>query len=1129
MDYRILGPLEVCDGDRRLELGGEKQRALLALLLLHSGEVVQVDRLIDDLWGERPPPGAPKALQAHVSRLRKALDCRPGASPETDGYRATTSSADVLVTRGHGYMLRVAPGELDLERFRSVVEEGRQALAAGDPAQAAERLRAGLALWRGPPLADFTYETFAQAPIADLEELRLGAVEARIEADLALGRHDQLVGELAALVRQNPLRERLRMQLMLALYRCGREAEALDAYQEYRRGLGEELGLDPSPRLQELETAILHRDPWLELPRASPGRAEVAASVSPLRRTVRARQPKWLAFGGLVVIAVAVVAVVLSGGNTAASPAAIAGNSVGAINPADNEINAVVPVGSSPSSAAVGAGALWVANYSDDTVSRIDPATHAVQTIQAGATPSGIAVGGGAVWVANNLGGSVSRIDPTVNRVVQTITVGNGPSGVAVGDGSVWVTNSSDGTLGRIDAVTGAVRDTIALGGGATGVAAGLGGVWVTDEANGRVLRVDPQTDQVTQAISVGNGPGPITVDSSSVWVANSLDGTVSRIDPQTNQVTSVIPVGQGPAAIVPGAGGVWVANEFAGSVARIDPATDTARTIKVGNRPQALATTGGLVWVGSGAAGRSHRGGTLTAVGSVPLGSLDPAQAYQPAATSLTNDGLTAFKRVGGSDGAQVVPDLATSLPTPTNAGSTYTFQLRRGVRYSNGAPVRPEDFRRAIERDFKLSDALAPAYYANLLGGRACVAHPSRCDLARGIVADDVAGTVTFHLVAPDPELVDRLAVWDAVAIPAGTPNHDVGLHPIPATGAWEVASATPSELRLARNPYFHEWSRAARPDAYPDNMVVRLGASPSQELTAVERGSADYTADGPPPARLGEVQTRFASQLHIDPGDNVDELVLNTSVPPFNDLRVRQALNYAVDRAEIARLVGAGAEPTCQFLPPYIAGYKRYCPYTQQPDNSGVWRRPDLAAAERLIATSHTRGTPVTVWSLGIGGDESGVGQYIVSLLDRMGYPTRLRNPVSDNNSADGRFADSRTKAQVAVIQYFPNYPAPSEYIKWFLSCQNFIPESMASPNWAEFCDPALDAQIGRAVAAEGTNSPGAPGVWAKADRIVTDQAPLVPLVDPTAVDFVSRRVGNYQYNPQLGVLLDQLWVR
>jgi peptide/nickel transport system substrate-binding protein len=330
------------------------------------------------------------------------------------------------------------------------------------------------------------------------------------------------------------------------------------------------------------------------------------------------------------------------------------------------------------------------------------------------------------------------------------------------------------------------------------------------------------------------------------------------------------------------------------------------------------------------------------------------------------------------------------------------------------------------------------------------------------------------------------------------------------------------------LARNPYFHEWSRAARPDVYADQQVGLAAASPSQELTAVERGSADYTLDGPPTARLGEVQTRFASQLHIDPSDHVDQLVLNTSVAPFNDLRVRRALNYAIDRAEVARLVGAPAQPTCQFLPPYIPGYKRYCPYTLGPNTAGIWRAPDLATAERLISASHTRGTPITVWMIGVFGDPSRIGQYVVSLLDRLGYTANLRNVEADN-TAPGRFADSRTKAQVAITPYFPNYPAPSEYINWFLGCQSFVPDSTGNANWAEFCDPRLDAQIRGAFAAEEANSPAAPSMWAAADRIVTDQAPLVPLVNPSAFNFVSRRVGNYQYNPQLGVLTDQLWVR
>jgi YVTN family beta-propeller protein len=497
MDYRILGPLEVRRDGRTVRLGGDKQRALLAILLLHAGEVVSSDRLIDGLWGERPPLTALKALQVHVSRLRSAL-ARDGDSPNdvSDG---------VLVTRGHGYLLRVGTGERDLDRFRSQVEEGRKTLAAGDANRAAGLLRAALGLWRGPPLADFTYEAFAQRPIAELEELRVGAIEERVEADLALGRHEQLVGEVRALVDENPLRERFRGQLMLALYRCGRQAEALEAYQEFRRGLAEELGLDPSSSLQRLEAAILERDPSLDAPAAAPPPAEPARYERPRHWVARAPRRWGLPAAGLVLIAAAVGAALfvwLNGGGP--TPSVIAADSVGEISPS-GALGAVVPVGSSPSSVAASAGAVWVANYNDGTVSEINEATHAVgETIPAVSTPSGIGVGFDAVWVANNFDGTVSRIDPAVDKVVQRVTVGNGPSGVAVGLGSVWVTNSSDGTLSRINPLTDTVK-TIPLGGGATDVTVGYRAVWVSDEANGQVSRIDPQTDQI-QPIGVGEG-----------------------------------------------------------------------------------------------------------------------------------------------------------------------------------------------------------------------------------------------------------------------------------------------------------------------------------------------------------------------------------------------------------------------------------------------------------------------------------------------------------------------------------------------------------------------------------------------------------------------------------------------
>ena len=245
MEFRILGPLEAWDGGRAVTLGGRKPRALLAVLLLHADEIVPADRLIDEVWGEDSPEDAAAALRVNVSRLRKAL-------PQ-----------DVLTTRPPGYVVRVEPDALDLHRFERLVEEGRSLLARGLAADGSERLREALSLWRGPALADFAYESFAQAAIARLEEIRLAAVELRIDADLALGHHDELVGELEELVAEHPLRERLRGYLMTALYRSGRQAEALEAYQDARRALVDELGIEPSPALQQLERSILRQDPAL--------------------------------------------------------------------------------------------------------------------------------------------------------------------------------------------------------------------------------------------------------------------------------------------------------------------------------------------------------------------------------------------------------------------------------------------------------------------------------------------------------------------------------------------------------------------------------------------------------------------------------------------------------------------------------------------------------------------------------------------------------------------------------------------------------------------------------------------------------------------------------------------------
>jgi predicted ATPase/DNA-binding SARP family transcriptional activator len=273
MDFRILGPLEVLDEGRAIALPGSKQRALLALLLLHTDQTLSTERLVDDLWGERPPASPAKTVQVHISRLRKALAAGNGA-------------VDLLVTREHGYQLQLDPERLDGNRFERLAAEGRGELAAGRPGPAASLLEEALSLWRGPALADLAYEPFAQRHIARLDDLRVTTLEDLIEAKLALGRHTEVVGQVEALIAEHPYRERLRAQLMLALYRSERQADALQAYQDARRRFVDELGIEPGERLREVERAVLAHDPALAAPESTPG---VHGAAGPAGRPSDAR------------------------------------------------------------------------------------------------------------------------------------------------------------------------------------------------------------------------------------------------------------------------------------------------------------------------------------------------------------------------------------------------------------------------------------------------------------------------------------------------------------------------------------------------------------------------------------------------------------------------------------------------------------------------------------------------------------------------------------------------------------------------------------------------------------------------------------------------------------------------
>src|SRR6266511_2879439 len=561
MRFRILGPLEVEDGPQTLRLGGRQQRALLALLLLRANEVVPVDEIIEDLWGAEPPASATKSVHALISKLRRRLE-----GDAADNANGETAENGVLFTRPHGYVLTVADGELDLHRFQSLVEDGRGALAAGQPAEAAGRLREALTLWRGPPLAEFAYDSFAQVEIARLEELRLSALEERIEADLALGLHRDLIPELEALVAKNPLRERLRGQLMLALYRSGRQAQALDAYQRARRVLVDELGIEPSPALQRLEQAILQQEGSLELIRQRTPTvadrdeelAEVPESVasSARRRRRNLREVAVPAAAAAVAALIALLAFRSGSESITVSP-----NSVAIIDPKTNKVVAGVKVGTRPGAVAVGEGAVWVANLDDSTLSRINPKTRAEErTISMqGVYPSDIDVGEGAVSFVCAI--SISRIDPGDNVPLGFRYLGGVPRGIAVGLGAVWVSDGGQNTVSRINPQTRQVTDTLTVAGDPRGLAVGQGAVWVSAFRDDQVSRLAarPGESITTESIHVGDGPIDVAVGAGGVWVANSGDGTVSRIDPETGKVVATVRLGNSPRGIAVGADRIWV------------------------------------------------------------------------------------------------------------------------------------------------------------------------------------------------------------------------------------------------------------------------------------------------------------------------------------------------------------------------------------------------------------------------------------------------------------------------------------------------------------------------------------------------------------------------------------------
>ncbi len=812
--------------------------------------------------------------------------------------------------------------------------------------------------------------------------------------------------------------------------------------------------------------------------------------------------------------------------------ASIPEDSVGVIDADRAEIVGSVKVSGRPAGIAVLDGQVWVANTATNTVSRIDLETRTVtREVDVGRSPSGIAASDGSIWVANSGERTVSRINAGTARVVDTIPVGNVPTAVVAGAGSVWVANGGDSTIMRIDPASGTPGDPIPVAAGPVALAIDETGLWVASADGASITHLDAARGvTLTAPISLAARPSGIAINNGALWVA-AVDGTVTRIDTATSRVTATVDVGGSLSAIAVADGVVW-AGDRQGYVHQIDAAnpSTTPRRTPTTSSPEALTVINGDLWVATHASPDSHRGGTLTAV-FVGYDALDPTSLvpYNSAAF-LQADGLVGWRRVGGGAGASLLPNLATSIPQPSNGGRTYTFELRRDLVYSDGQPVRPADFRRAIERSFQVAagpfGAIGTFMFGSIVGAEACSlpenAPVERCDLSAGIVADDSANTVTIELARPDADLLYKLALPAAYPAAESMPMNARVTAGFPGTGPYVVAEANSTRIRFTRNPNFRVWNAQVRPDGFADEIVFNIvtpDTLPEERVAMVERGEADYIPlRGPnriPPELTERIQAQYAAQLHFGPA-LLTAVLMNAQQPPFDRIEVRQAVNMAVDRALVAGAFGQPASNvTCQMLPPGWPGYQPYCPYTAQPDPGGRWKAPDLEAANVLIDASGTRGADVVVGP--VVGFRIPARDHLVDVLEELGYNVTI-DPETDQELVLDALLEGRI--QIGVFDFVADFLAPSGYFQGF-SCADS--ETSGYP-----CDPDFDALTTRALELQMTDAAAAAAAWAEVDRSLVDRAVLAPLFNPGG-DFVSARVGNFQFHPAYFVLLDQLWVQ
>ncbi len=1095
MEFKLLGPLEVCQDGEQLALGGPKQRAVLAILLLHANGVVPRGRLLTSVWGESTP-GNEHSLDVHLSRLRKTL--------------AAAGEGNVLIRRGGGYLLRVEAGSLDRVRFEQRIDAGERALAEGNPAEATRLLSEGLRLWRGEPLAEICDEPFARAETSRLRERRLAALQARIDADLSLGHEARVAGELESLVDANPFRERFRAQLMLALYRAGRQGEALAVYARTRALLIDELGIEPGEELRELQRRILTQDPGLVRaarvegltmpgpgPAPGPGRAGIERPGK-RRRTWRRTT---LVYAAWLLAAVAALSAVLASGRrtpVTAGQTMVQPGSVALVDAGTGRVTGDVTAGPSVGFVRSGLGSIWEMEDSG-VLLQIDPRAHRVtRSIAVGVAPGDVAVGEGSVWITDENSQTLLRVDPQYGAITRIRLPASGLSapgtggGVAVGAGSVWVAQGLS-RVTRISPVSGQVESSLAVA-NARGVAYGDGAVWVASGDLGTLTKIDPGTDTVAATTRVGPWICCVTVGGGYVWAANN-DG-IWKLSP-SGRILGTIPTPSQTGNISFGDGALWVANDIAGTVTRIAPGTDATREYHIGHLLTGIGVEGRIVAVSVhpiAADLLDHLSGPVLQIRNHDwFVDTDPAVAAVPGSTSqpweqqlqyATCAPLLGYPDAPAPGGWRLAPEVAAAWPGVSRDGRTYTFRIRPGFRFSppSDQPVTAATFKYTIER--ALSPALGPDAPAAAVVSDIAGVPAYRARSAPHISGIRVTGnTLTITLVHRAPDFPERIALSYFCPVPAGTPTIANGLQdPIPSAGPYYLSGNQGGDIAvLRRNPDYH----GRRPRRLAA-IVYREQPRVAKAVATVRTGHADYVAEPDlASAPLAGVARRFSQpaaasprRFFVTPLLATDELAFDTRHGPLADPRLRQAVNYALDRPALAASLGDLV--TDHYLPPGMPAPAQRPIYPRG--------RPDLQHA-RALAGPRPRSAVLAVCSTP---GCAGAGRVVQADLAAIGLHVTLQRYA-------GAIAPvtSRPGANMVLTRVFAPYPDPVAFLKAALG------PSFTQDRLDKLAQLGLDQRLAAAGQLE--------------VQLMRGPAPLAAFGTPAIPEFFSARVGCHVLQP------------